>query len=82
MLSRRVSPVSVRRGRHACEAEPADAIAADLDAGCLPDLDRLRERFIPDAAPIPNVVVELAPLSIYDELATVRTPASILEVAA
>ncbi len=66
----------------ACEAELADAIAADLDAGQLPDLDRLRERFLPDAASIPEVVVELAPLSLYDELATVTTPAPILEVAA
>ena len=66
----------------ACEAELADAIAADLDAGRLPDLDRLRERFLPDAASIPEVVVELAPLSLYDELATVTTPAPILEVAA
>jgi len=63
----------------ACEAELAEAIAAELDAGRLPDLDRLRERFLPDAATIPNVVVELAPLSLYDELATVNTPASILE---
>ena len=55
----------------ACEAELADAIAAELDAGRLPDLDRLRERFAPDAASIPEVVVELASLSIYDELASV-----------
>ena len=65
-----------------CEAELADAIAADLDAGRLPDLDRLRERFIPDAASIPNVVVELPSLAVYAELATVSTPASIPEVAA
>ena len=58
----------------ACEAELADAIDADLDAGRLPDLDRLRERFLPDAAAIPHVVVELVPLSSYDELATVSTP--------
>jgi len=63
-----------------CEAELADAIAAELDAGRLPDLDRLRERFAPDAASIPEVVVELASLSLYDELATVTTPASISQV--
>src|SRR3974390_3735046 len=34
----------------ACEAELAHAIAADLDAGDLPDLDRLRDRFRPDQA--------------------------------
>jgi transposase InsO family protein len=66
----------------ACEAELADAIDADLDAGHLPDLDRLRERFLPDAATIPDVVVELAPLSLYDELATVTTPAPAMEIAA
>ena len=66
----------------ACEAELADAIAADLDVGRLPDLDRLRARFTPDTTSIPNVVVELAPLSVYDELATVSVPASIREVPA
>lgn len=69
----------------ACEAELADAIAADLDAGRLPDLDRLRERFQPDAASIPNVTVELASLDAYDELAAVLpvvTSACELEVAA
>ena len=66
----------------ACEAELADAIEADLDAGRLPDLDRMRERFLPDAASIPDVVVELAPLSSYDELATVTTPAPAVEIAA
>jgi transposase InsO family protein len=66
----------------ACEAELADAIEAELDAGRLPDLDQLRERFLPDAATIPDVVVELAPLSLYDELATVTTPAPAMEIAA
>ena len=55
----------------ACEAELADAITAELDAGRLPDLARLRERFAPDAASIPEVVVALASLSIYDELVSV-----------
>jgi len=58
----------------ACEAELAHAIDADLDAGGLPDLDRLRERFAPDRAAIPHVTVELGPLSAYDELAAVRAP--------
>jgi hypothetical protein len=57
----------------ACEAELAEAIEADLDAGRLPDLDRLRDRFRPAAASVPEVVVELMPLSVYDELATVMT---------
>jgi transposase InsO family protein len=58
----------------ACEAELAHAIDADLDAGLLPDLDRLRERFKPDRTLIPNVAVELVPLAAYDELAAVRAP--------
>jgi len=55
----------------ACEAELAEAISADLDAGRLPDLVALRARFRPAHAAIPNVVVELASLRVYDELAAV-----------
>ena len=58
----------------ACEAELAHAIDADLDAGVLPDLGRLRGRFRPDRAAIPDVAVELVPLTVYDELAAVRAP--------
>jgi hypothetical protein len=57
-----------------CEAELAHVIDADLDAGCLPDLDRLRDCFKPDRAVIPHVAVELVPLSAYDELAAVHAP--------
>jgi len=56
----------------ACEAELAQAITADLDAGRLPDLAALGKRFRPETAAFPNVVVELAPLGAYDELAVVR----------
>jgi len=56
----------------ACEAELAQAIGAELDAGRLPELDPMRRRFAPDAASIPHVTVALVPLSAYDELATVR----------
>ena len=52
-----------------CEAELAGLIEADLDAGKLPDLAILRPQFRPKAAAIPDVVVQLAPLSTYDELA-------------
>ena len=62
----------------ACEAELAHAIDADLNAGCLPYLDRLRDRFKPDEAVIPNVAVELVPLSAYDEQAAVRAPRTAL----
>src|SRR5438132_2811316 len=58
----------------ACEAELAQTIDADLDAGSLPDLASLRDRFKPDQAAIPHVAVELVPLSAYDELAAVRAP--------
>ena len=52
----------------ACEAELADLLTADLDAGRLPDLTALRGRFAPDAATLPTVVVTLAPLNTYDVL--------------
>jgi hypothetical protein len=55
----------------ACEAELAHTIEADLDAGRLPDLDAMRQRFRPDATAIPEVSVELVPLHLYDELGTV-----------
>jgi len=62
----------------ACEADLTVAIDADLGAGVLPDLDRLRERFRPATA-VPAVVINLAPLSAYDELASIR-PAATAEV--
>jgi hypothetical protein len=55
----------------ACEAELADALNADLDAGRLPDLATLRARFRPEQMPIPSVAVELVPLNAYDELAAI-----------
>jgi hypothetical protein len=61
----------------ACEAELAEAIEAALAAGELPQLDRLRERFKPDGAAIPDVSVDLAPLSVYDELAAVQAPGAV-----
>ncbi len=56
----------------ACEAELAEAIAVELDAGRLPDLDLLEQRFAPDPAAVPDITVELVPLHLYDELGTVR----------
>lgn len=55
----------------ACEAELAEALIADLDAGRLPDLAALRARFRPEDAPVPSVTVELAALDIYDELVAI-----------
>ena len=51
-----------------CEAELASILAADLAANQLPDMAALRERFAPDPAALPEVVVRLAPLSDYEEL--------------
>jgi hypothetical protein len=56
----------------ACEAELGEAIEAELDAGRLPDLDILGRRFAPDPAAIPDIIIELVPLHLYDELGTVR----------
>jgi hypothetical protein len=60
----------------ACEAELAALIDADLAVGGLPDLDRLRDRFRPHTV-VPTVAVNLAPLSVYDELATIRPAAEV-----
>jgi hypothetical protein len=51
-----------------CEAELAVILTNDLDAGRLPDMTALRERFVPDPATLPHVVVHLTPLVAYDAL--------------
>ncbi len=51
-----------------CEADLADILAADIDTGRVPDMTALRRRFAPDPATLPEVVVTLAPLSIYNVL--------------
>ena len=68
----------------ACEAELAQVIDADLDAGRLPALATLRERFGPSLGSVPVIEVELVPLSAYDELAAIHAvaPISNLEVMA
>ena len=58
----------------ACEAELAEAIQADIDAGRLPDLSALRAGFRPEATPIPSVIVELAALNTYNEFTALITP--------
>jgi hypothetical protein len=52
----------------ACEAELAELLAEDIAAGRLPDMVALQARFAPDPATLPKVVVQLAPLSVYDVL--------------
>jgi hypothetical protein len=56
----------------ACEAELAEIIDRDLEAGRLPDLESLSERFRATATVLPHVVITLLPLCAYDELGTVR----------
>ncbi len=51
-----------------CEAELAAILATDIDGGRIPDMAALRRRFAPDPATLPEVVVTLAPLSIYNAL--------------
>jgi hypothetical protein len=57
---------------YACEAELAQALETELDAGHLPCLDLLRERFRPATASLPGVMIQTVSLGLYDELATVR----------
>jgi len=52
----------------ACEAELATLLSEHLAAGRLPDLAALRVRFAPDPARLPEVLVELVPLSLYEAL--------------
>lgn len=49
-----------------CEAELAEELIADLDVARVPDLDRLRARFAPDPACVPQVIVQLASLAAYE----------------
>jgi len=51
-----------------CEAELAALLEADLDAHRLPDLAALNQRFAPDPAALPEVVVHLTPLVAYEAL--------------
>ena len=62
-----------------CEAELADALDTELDAGRLPDLELLGRRFTPSEAAIPHVTVELADLAAYDALIGGSQSASVQE---
>jgi len=53
-----------------CEAELADLLAVALAGDDLPDVVALQARFAPDPEALPTVVVELVPLSTYDDLLT------------
>ena len=52
----------------ACEAELAGILTEDLASHRTPCLTTLRTRFCPDPAALPEVVVDLVPLSVYDDL--------------
>ena len=67
-----------------CEAELAGLIDAELDAGRLPDLPTMRQRFAPNPASVPVIKVAFVPLSTYDALAAVHAikPTSTLEAGA
>lgn len=49
-----------------CESELAGELTVCLDSHRLPDMTILRARFAPDPAQMPNVVVQLAPLTAYE----------------
>lgn len=51
-----------------CEAELANLLAADLEAGRLPDITAVGAHFAPDPARVPQVVVHLVPLHAYEDL--------------
>ncbi len=52
----------------ACEAELATALDAILDAGDLPELTALQQRFIPSSMGVPLVTVSLPAAIVYDAL--------------
>lgn len=51
-----------------CEAELAALLDADREAGRLPDMTALRQRFTPDPGRVPNVAVKLVALDAYEAL--------------
>jgi transposase InsO family protein len=51
-----------------CETELATILADDLAAGRPPDMAALSQRFAPDPAALPEVVVRLTPLTAYEAL--------------
>lgn len=51
-----------------CESELAEELSDNLKTRMLPDMAALRERFAPDPAGLPTIVVRLAPLDAYETL--------------
>jgi transposase InsO family protein len=54
--------------RGACEVQLANVLGDLLQAGTLPELAGLEEKFAPKVTPVPDVSVELPPLADYDAL--------------
>jgi hypothetical protein len=52
----------------ACEGQLAGILEQDLKTDRLPDMAALRSRFAPDPARLPEVYVQLVPLSLYETL--------------
>ena len=52
----------------ACEAELADALQTTLDAGDVPDLEDLQQRFTPSTMTVPDVTVTTPSAMAYDAL--------------
>ncbi len=55
-----------------CESELANQLSQCVEARRLPDMTVLRERFAPDPAQLPNVIVRLATLDAYETLIGAR----------
>ncbi|MDV2968554.1 IS21 family transposase [Nitratireductor aquimarinus] len=55
-----------------CESELANQLSQCIEARLLPDMTALRERFAPDPAQLPNVIVRLATLDAYETLIGTR----------
>ena len=62
------APRLVSLAKRFYEARRIVLLAGDLAANQLPDMVAMRERFAPDPAALPEVVVHLAPLSSYEAL--------------
>jgi len=57
----------------ACEAQLAEVLEQHLAERTVPGIKALWERFAPDPTELPQVHVQLAPLSDYDALVTFQT---------
>ena len=75
----RREPSRTNRTRERCdsdcyrEVDLAERLAMYLDRGRLPDIQELRALFVPDTAGMPEIVVALTALAVYDELGSVRS---------